>query len=48
MENVKKVFNTFIPYIAMLAVIVILALVSQIWIEVKEEPVEVQFVSSSR
>ena len=48
MMHVKKVFKTFIPYIAIIGVIVVLAFVSQIWAEVKEEPAEVQFVSSSK
>jgi peroxiredoxin len=48
MKNVKKVFKTFIPFIAIACVIVLLAFVSQLWAEVKEEPAEVQFVSSSK
>jgi hypothetical protein len=48
MKHVKKVFKTFIPYIAIVGVIVVLALVSQVWAEVKEEPAEVKFVSSSK
>jgi hypothetical protein len=48
MKNVQKVFKTFIPYIAVVGAIVILAFVSQIWAEVKEEPAEVKFVSSSK
>jgi hypothetical protein len=48
MKHLKKVFKTFIPYIAIIGVIVVLAFVSQIWAEVKEEPAEVQFVSSSK
>jgi hypothetical protein len=46
MGNVKKVFKTFIPYIVIIAAIVTLAVVSQIWVEVKEDPTEIQFVSS--
>jgi len=46
MVNVKKVFKTFIPYILLIGAIVTLALVSQIWAEVKEDPTEIQFVSS--
>lgn len=48
MKHVKKVFKTFIPYIAIVGIIVVLAFVSQVWAEVKEEPAEVQFVSSSK
>lgn len=48
MGNVKKVFKTFIPYIILIGTIVTLALVSQIWVEVKEDPTEIQFVSSSK
>jgi hypothetical protein len=46
MANVKKVFKTFIPYILLIGAIVTLALVSQIWAEVKKDPTEIQFVSS--
>ena len=46
MGNVKKVFKTFIPYIVIIAAIVTLAVVSQIWAEVKEDSTEIQFVSS--
>ncbi|MEN9942509.1 MAG: hypothetical protein RLZZ91_510 [Bacteroidota bacterium] len=48
MKYVKKVFKTFIPYIALVGVIVVLAFISQVWAEVKEEPAEVQFVSSAK
>lgn len=48
MKHVKKIFKTFIPYIAVVGVIVVLAFVSQVWSEVKEEPAEVQYVSSSK
>jgi len=45
MRFVKKVFNTFIPYIIVIAAIVTIALISQIWAEEKEEPAEIQYVS---
>jgi len=48
MKHIKKVFKTYIPYIAVVGIIVLLAFVSQLWAEVKEEPAEVQFVSSSK
>lgn len=48
MKHVNKVFKTFIPYIAVVGIIVLLAFVSQVWAEVREEPTEVQFVSSSK
>jgi hypothetical protein len=48
MKNVKRVFKTFIPYIAIVGVIVVLAFVTQIWAEVKEEPAEVHYVSSPK
>lgn len=48
MKNVSKVFKTFIPYVTIVGVIVILAFASQVWTEVKSTPVEVQFVSSTK
>ena len=48
MKHVKKIFKTFIPYIMVVGVIVVLAFVSQVWSEVKEEPAEIQYVSSSK
>jgi len=46
MRNVRKVFKTFIPYIIIIGTIATLALVSQIWAEVKEDQAEIQYVSS--
>jgi hypothetical protein len=48
MGSVKKVFKTFIPYIIIVGAIVTLALVSQVWAEVKEDPAEIQYISSSK
>jgi hypothetical protein len=47
MSVIRKVFKTFIPYIILIGAIVTLAFMSQIWAEVREEPTEIQFVSSS-
>jgi len=47
MGVIRKVFKTFIPYIIVIGIIVVLAFVSQIWAEVREEPVEIHYVSSS-
>jgi hypothetical protein len=47
MTSIRKVLKTFIPYIVLIGVIVVLAFVSQIWAEVREEPAETHFVSSS-
>jgi hypothetical protein len=47
MSGIRKVFRTFIPYIILIGVIVVLAFVSQIWAEVREEPVEMHYVTSS-
>ena len=47
MGSVKKVLETFIPYIIIVGAIVTLALLSQVWAEVKEDPAEIQYISSS-
>lgn len=47
MTSIRKVLKTFIPFILIVGAIIALALVSQIWAEVKEEPVEIQYVSYS-
>jgi hypothetical protein len=47
MGVIRKVFKTFIPYIILIGIIVVFAFVSQIWAEVREEPVEIHYVSSS-
>jgi hypothetical protein len=48
MSQVNKIFKTFVPYILIVGTVVLLALISQVYAEVKEDPAEVHFVSSSK